>query len=69
LDGVLGKKLRHPKDKTTFVMQRRGQHVPIGMIARDLKNRFWHRMFKGSRDAAQAVNEKGKGKESEEEGN
>jgi ABC-type sugar transport system substrate-binding protein len=48
-------------------MQTKGQHVPIGMIARDLKNRFWHRMFKGSRDAAQAVNDKGKGKDAAEE--
>lgn len=41
--------------------------MPIGMIARDLKNRFWHRMFKGSRDAAQAINDKGKNREADEE--
>ena len=37
--------------------------MPIGMMARDLKNRFWHRMYKGSRDAAAAINEKGKNKD------
>jgi hypothetical protein len=36
-------------------------------MARDLKNRFWHRFYKGSRDAAQAVNEKKKNKDVEEE--
>jgi hypothetical protein len=60
LDKALGRTLRDPRDTTTWVVQRRGQHVPIGMIARDLKNRFWHRMFKGSRDAAVAVQSGGK---------
>ena len=41
--------------------------MPIGMLARELKNRFWHRLYKGSRDAAQAANEKGKNKDVEGE--
>ena len=62
-DAALGRKLKAPQNETTWVVQTRGQHVPIGMMARDLKNRFWHRMYKGSRDAAAAINEKGKNKD------
>ncbi|KIW01691.1 uncharacterized protein PV09_06872 [Verruconis gallopava] len=65
LEEVLGKPLKAPENHTTWVIQRRGQHIPTGIIARDLKNRFWHRMFKGSRDAAQAINQGKRSKDSE----
>jgi hypothetical protein len=65
IDEALGRKLKAPENETTWVIQTRGQYVPTGMMARDLKNRFWHRMYKGSRDAAQAQKGKGKGKDGE----
>ena len=46
---VLGPKIFHTVNTDTIVQQKRAMHIPVEMIAIELKRRFWHRLYKGAR--------------------
>jgi hypothetical protein len=49
LEEVLGPKISRTVSTDTIVQQKRAMHIPVEIIAIELKRRFWHRLYKGAK--------------------